>query len=250
MPSLASDGAYCPAVRNRTILSTLAVLAFAGSALAASSGTVSTTLTPNKVGKASTLSISATGPFSFTGLPKSAELLVQKGFKSSPKSVSVLCSSAQLAANNCPSKSKIGSGTAKATGTLGAFSEQDTIALTLYLGARQKPSDIASVDVIGQDSLFNATLHGSGRLFKSNGALELLFSQFPTPSNIPQGTKVTLDSLSLSAGASRTVKKHKHKVHYALIKNPPTCSGNWTGTFTLTFSNGTFTKALSTACKS
>jgi hypothetical protein len=241
-------------VRRRTILPILVALALAGSALASSAGTVSTTLTPNRVGKASTLSISATGPFSFTGLPKSAELLVQKGFKASPKSVSVLCSSSQLAANNCPSKSKIGSGTAKATGTLGPFSEQDTIALTLYLGARQQPSDIASVDIIGTDSVFDASLHGSGRLFKSNGQLELLFAQFPNPSNIPQGTKVTLDSLSLTAGASRTVKKgkraHRHKVHYALIKNPPTCSGNWTGTFTLTFSTGTFTKTLSPACTS
>jgi hypothetical protein len=215
---------------------------------------VSTTLTPNKVSKSSTLTISANGPFSFSGLPKSAELLVQKGFKSSAKSVPVLCTNAQASSITCPTKSKVGSGTAVATGTFGAFSQQDTIALSLFLGVRQQQHDIASVVVVGQDSVFHATLHGVGRLFKTSGGLELLFSQFPSVSSLPSGTSVTLNSLDLKAGASRTVTKgkgkHKHKVHYALITNPPTCSGQWTGSFTLTFSSGTFSKALSAACTS
>ncbi len=194
-------------MRIRLLLPTLVILACAGTALAASGGTVNTTLNPNKVSKASTLTISATGPFSFSGLPKSAELLVQKGFKSSAKAVSVLCTSAQASSNSCPSKSKVGSGKAVATGSYAGFTEQDNVTLTIYLGKRLKAGDIASVVVSGTDSIFNATLHGVGRLFMTGGQLELLFTQFPTPSGLPSGTKITLDSLQLTAGASRTVNR-------------------------------------------
>ena len=241
-------------MKTRITLPVVLALALAGSAAAATTGSVSGTLTPNKVGKASTLNVSATGPFSFSGQPQSAKFVTQKGFKSSPKSVRVLCSSSQESSGSCPSQSKIGSGTAQATGTLPPFPPQhDNITFTLYLGVPQQGGDIASVVIVGTDTYFKSTLHSVGRLFRSGRRLELLFTQFPTVSNIPAGTQVTLDKLQFTAGAKRTVKKgkrkHRHKVRYSLITNPSTCTGHWTGTLTLTFSNGTWTKSISTPCK-
>ena len=243
-------------MRYRSLLTILLTLALATTAAAATGGgTVTTTLKPNKVSKASTLTVDAKGPFSAQGLPKSAMLLVQKGFRSSPKSVRVLCTAKQANGNSCPAGSKIGTGSATATATFAGQTFHPNIALTLYLGKRQQAGDIASVVIIGtlQNSPISGTAHATGRLFKqSGGGLEILFDKLPS-FNVPPGATVTVNSLTLKAGAKRTVKqgkgRHKHKVRYSLITNPPTCSGRWTGTFTVTFSSGKLNTPLSTPCR-
>jgi hypothetical protein len=142
------------------------------------------------------------------------------------------------------------------TGTLLGQAVPDTVTFTLFLGAPKQAGDVGAVDITGSDTVLHQTITGSGRLFKAaGGGLDLLFDQFPTIA-LPAGTTVTVNSLSLSASATRTVtvkvgkRKHKHKkkVTYSLITNPSTCTGQWTGTATVTFASGPVTQSLSTPC--
>ena len=243
-------------MQYRLLLSLLAVAGLAGTA-AAASGTVSASLSPNKVSKPSGLTITATGPFSSSGLPKSVDIKVQKGFRSSPKSVRVLCTAAQASKNTCPKKSHIGSGTAKVTATFLGSTYHPTVALSLFLGKPQRKGDISSVVITGtlENSPYGngTTSSSTGRLFKrAGGGLELLFANLPNYT-LPPGVTVTLDSLQIKAKAIRTVKKgkrhHKHKVRYSLITNPAACNGTWTGSFTVTFSSGSQSSTLSSPCR-
>jgi hypothetical protein len=135
---------------------------------------------------------------------------------------------------------------ALATGTFGALSEQDTVNFTLFLGKRVRPGDIASVVLIGTDTLLHETASATGRLFiPAQRGLELLFSPLPT-FQLPPGTTVTLHKLTLKAGARRTAGRKR----YSLITNPRTCNGQWTGSFTATFPSGTFSKPLTATCRS
>jgi hypothetical protein len=97
----------------------------------------------------------------------------------------------------------------------------------------------------------------TGRLFKSNGGLEILFSTLPSIT-LPQGATVTLNSLDLSAKKVRSVTKmvrkhHKTKkvtTYYSLITNPKSCpAGTWFGTIKVTFQSGTINKTVGLACK-
>jgi hypothetical protein len=241
-------------MRKLFTFSALSALALAGTAAAASSPSISITLKPNKVKKNSTLTVNASGFPTETSLPTSIDFHVQKGFKTSVKSVSQLCNPS---ASSCPTASKIGSGTAQATGTIAGVSVNDTVNFTLFLGTPRQAGDVASVILTGSDTVLHQTASGSGRLFKdSSGGLELLFDKFPTVVGLPAGTQITLDSLSLTAGAKRTVKKKKTIHHkkvtvsttYSLITNPSTCSGSWTGSATVTFPSGPITVPLSTPC--
>jgi hypothetical protein len=230
-------------MRKLFALTVLTALAFTGAAAAAGGGTVSVALHPAGVSKRSHVTISASG-FTETSLPTRAEIHIQKGFKTSLKSVAELCANPSA----CPSASQIGSGTAQVTASTIIGQVTDTVNFTLYLGRRQVAGDIASVIVTGRDARYGITASGSGRLLKdSSGGLELLVDHFPTIQN-PAVSSVTLNSLSLTAGAIRTVKKHHRKVTYSLITNPSTCSGHWTGTATVTFPNAQSSNSLSIPC--
>lgn len=241
-------------MRKLLILSSLIGLVLASTAAAAGSASISISLHPDKVKKNSSLTVDASGFPTESSLPTSAEFQVQKGFKASVKAVSKLCSPS---ASSCPAASKIGTGVAQATGSFLGESIGDTVNFMLYLGTPKHSGDIASVILIGSDTLLHQSASGSGRLFKdSAGGLELLFDQFPTIQGIPAGTQITLNSLSFSASKTRTVKKKVRRHHkkvtvkttYSLLTNPSTCSGTWTGSATITFATGPVTQALSTPC--
>jgi hypothetical protein len=237
-------------MRKRLLLVPLAASTCAAVA-AAATGTVTVTLKPNEVSAASAATVIAKGPFpTVSGFPKSAMLEVQDGFKSSAKSVAVLCTNADEKSGNCPSKSKVGSGSANVTGTYSFFTQQDTIELALFLGVPRHSGDIASVEVEGHDTDFGQSAHVVGRLFVPHeGGLELLFSQLPT-FKAPAGTKITLNKLTLTAHAVRTVASGAHTVRYSLIKNPATCNGHWSGSVKVTFTSGSLSRSLSVACTS
>jgi hypothetical protein len=228
-------------------LSALTCLLLAGAAAAAGGGTVSIGLHPDKVNRHSKLTISASG-FSETSLPRSAVVLVQRGFKVSARSVSRLCTNPSA----CPAASTIGTGTAQVTGTLLGLAVPDTVNLTLYLGKPTRAGDIASVIVAGRDTEFGLTATGRGRLFKdSTRRLELLFDQFPSVQGLPSGTSITLNSLTLTAGATRTVMRHHKRVTFSLITNPSRCTGHWSGRATVTFPNqAPVSQSLRTPCVS
>jgi hypothetical protein len=224
-------------MRKALALSAAITLAFAAAAVAAGP-TVQVTVTPDTPSAHSTLKISATGPFSQSGLPKSLELTAQKGFRSSAKSVPVLCNSRSSkvtsnSPNPCPANSKIGSG--KVVVNAGFPFGIQTAPFTLYLGKPRQTGDIASIVLSG--TVAGMTENVAGRLFKaSNGSIEILFKKLPSA---PSGVK--FKRLSLSA--------HAVNGGHSLITNPASCSrGHWTGSFTLTFSSGTVSKQTSIPC--
>jgi hypothetical protein len=252
-----------------TVATALAAALGGASMAQAATGAATATLTPSKVSAASSAAISITGVGTFStsglaGLPSSVELLLQPGFASSAKSVSIPCAASQASTNTCPSASKIGSGSVG----LSLFGTPITVPVTLYLGPPLQAGDIASVILIG--TFQGANLNISGRLFTpAQGGLEVLLSSFPS---IP----LTLNSLSVSLYAAQTVTttttktvirtvftgkgKHRHKKKvkkkikksvktvYSLITNPPTCSGTWTGSAILTYTSGSDILPLSAPC--
>ena len=238
----------CKLCKTLLSASPLALLVSATAAAAAGSATISIALRPDKVKKHSTVSVSSSGFPTEGSMPTSAELQVQKGFKTNVKSVSQLCDPHQ---SSCPSASKIGSGTAQVTGTYLGMSAQDTVNFTLYLGKPKQAGDIASVVISGSDTRYDYAARGSGRLFKNSaGGLELLFDQFPTAQGLPPGVSITLNSLNFTAGATHIVKRHHGKKTYSLITNPSTCNGHWTGSGSVTFANGqTASQDFNTPCK-
>ena len=227
-------------MRKALALSAVITLSFAAVAVAAGP-TFKVTVTPDTPSAQSTLTGSATGPYSHSGLPKSLALTVQKGFESSAQSVPVLCNSKSSkvtsnSPNPCPARSKIGSG--KVVGTVSGFGQQ-TVPFTLYLGKPTHKGDIASVVISATLPIVGSTENAVGRLFKAtDGSIEVLFSKLPSA---PSGVKITADRLNLSA--------HAVDGTHSLVTNPPTCSrGHWTGSFTLTFSSGTVSKTTSIPC--
>jgi hypothetical protein len=245
-------------MRRAPTLAGLVPLGLVAVAAAASSGSVSIMLSPDRPSAAAALTVTAHGPFpQASGTLTSTKLTTQEKFTSSPKSVAVLCTAAQETGDSCPAASKIGAGTATVTvsDAAGTFSRQDTLTFNMFLGVPVDAGDIASVNISGTDSLLHQSGHATGRLFTAPaGGLELLFDRLPSYS-LPPGTKVTLDQLSFRAHAVRTVGNRKHRggrrrVRYSLITNPPQCAGAWHATLTLSFSGGaTDSRVLSVACQ-
>jgi hypothetical protein len=221
----------------------VAMICLGVSPAVAQDGSVHVALSPDRPSAASTLKVDAQGPFKqpANGRVTSVRLKVQKGFMSSAKSVATLCKSTQAQSGSCPSESQVGSGSALVHGEVNGISGQDTISFKLFLAVPIRRGDIASVVLEGSDTVFHKTGHTRGRLFQpAGGGLLLLFNV--GTSSAPKNAKVTLDRLTLKAGAVRTVavrrNDHGRQVKYSLITNPPRCAGSWQGAVILTFSSG------------
>jgi hypothetical protein len=261
-PTIAPHHAYFGSVRRALAFSGLVAAVSAATALAAAAGTVSLTLSPSKAGRQSSVHLLAQGPFAgVSGVATSVVVDAARGFKADPRSVSMLCTAAQASARSCPAASRIGHGDIKThvTTSIGVGSGDYDIAATSYLAPRQQAGDIAAVVLLAsaQTGAGPQTFDTTGRLLKPASGpygLELRFDNFPTPkSPIPGVTfAVTINSIELFTGASRTVKtgngKHRKTTTYALFTNPATCRGRWTGKFTAAFATGTLTRKLTTAC--
>lgn len=224
---------------------------------AAEDGSVQVTLSPDRPAAASTLQVTARGPFKApqaSGQVTSIRLEVQRGFRSSAKSVAALCSSSKAESGTCPAESEVGSGSAVVTGQVNGISGQDTINFKLFLAVPTDTGDIASVVIEGSDTVFHKSGHTRGRLLQAaNGDLALVFKL--GQSSAPNGAQITLDRLTLKAGAVRraVIRRHGHRHHveYSLIRNPPSCSGSWHGAVVVTFSSGAQnTRSVTAACSS
>jgi len=232
-------------VRRLLLIIVVTTVAWAGTASAAGGAAVVTKLTPNRISAASTASVSITG-LSAAGLPSSVELLLQRGFSTSAKSVSVLCKAGQASSSTCPSASQIGT----AAAGVSLFGTPLAVPLKLFLSEPSKAGDIASVILSGSED--GISLNVSGRLFvPRRRGLELLFAAFPS-------APVTLDSLAFYVHATRTTtskgkREHGHrktvKTQHSLITNPSSCTGSWTGTVTLSYSSGSESLPFSAPCK-
>ncbi len=223
-----------------------AELAVATGTASAASGTVNVTLQPDRAGAASTLHVSAQGPFaSQSQLPTQVEGLFARGFKADPRSTKAKCSSGS-GGGRCPSASQIGAGEAvfHVTTSVGVGSGDYTASFKLFLGPPAQTGDVASV--VLQGSLAGNQFTTRGRLFKLGSGpygLELV-ADLPREQPPPGVTvTATLEKLTLTAGAKRKVsskrRHHRGSRTHSLITNPSSCAqGSWPGQLVEVFSDG------------
>ena len=222
---------------RRSILAVAATLI----ALAAAAPALATTLSlsPNVAGKASQTSIDISFDQNADN-PSSVVTRVARGFRLDTRALPVKCSRAQADSNKCPSKSRIGGGTADLTVTSVFFPPTHlTATLDLFLAPPPQAGDLAGVVAHFKEpqSSQEGSIVGRVRPEASGQyGLDLIFDGFGTSFNPPQGVKVHVDRFQASFGGQhRTVRKRvkRHgktrvrKVRYDLIKNPATCPGSW-----------------------
>ncbi len=240
-------------------------------ALAAVSGTVTASVTPNKPKAGSSIQATASNFTPTSSLPTSLTITLQKGFttavdkRNRADSVKVLCTPAQESSDACPTESQVGQGSASVTvsGALPPTSITQAINLTFFLGEAPAASKCpASVDAVFQSASLG-TQHAIGTLCRYQGGLQLSFTNLPSYSTlIPSGFTVALNKLTIAAGAftiTTTKKKGKRhrkarhkKVRNYLLNNPAKCpsSGAWSGSFSIAFgASGTTTQPISLACQ-
>ena len=259
------------------LITTLAVVGTAGYAVAAPSGTVTASVSPNTPNAGSSVQATASNFTSGSGLPSKLVITVQKGFttavdkRNRADSVKVLCTPTQEQNDSCPAESRIGQGQADATisGPVPGEAVSQDIQFVMFLGEAPAGSTCpASVEIVFKAGAQTPSEHAIGTLCKYLGGLQLTFDNLPTYSSIiPSGFTATLNKLTFGAGAStttkvttkKTVRRHGKRVtvkstrtiHNYLLNNPGSCpsSGSWTGTLAVTFQSGTDTQPLSLACR-
>jgi len=159
------------------------------------------------------------------------------GFKLDRRAVATRCGEQQAKLNECPRKSKIG------TGTLGIIVHRPDrvneveFEIVLYHGRGTKI--LAVTDFIGIRVV-------PGRLTESGG-VRLTFNPLPTPPEIP-GVAITYEFKGVSArlGATRKVirrvgpRRLRRTFRYSLVRTPKACDGgSWAAAATLGFPDAT-----------
>lgn len=224
-------------IRLRTALPLVLAgcLAAAGPASADATGTA----TPARAGGTmTTLSwvVDGLAPPVSARIPRSLAVTAP-GFSLDRRAVAKRCSELQAKLNECPRKSKIG------TGTLGIIVHRPAgvnpleFDIVLYHGKGTKV--LAVTDFIGIRVV-------PGRLTNA-GRVRLTFDPLPTPPEIP-GVQVTYEfkGVSVRLGAKRKVVKRvgarrvRRTFRYSLLRTPEQCDGgSWAATATLGFPDGT-----------
>jgi hypothetical protein len=210
-------------------------LATAGTASADATGSA----TPAGAGgNATTLSWAVDGltPPVSARIPRSL-VVTAPGFKLDRRAVATRCGELQAKLNECPKKSKIG------TGTLGIIVHRPAgvneleFDIVLYHGKGTKI--LAVTDFIGIRVV-------PGQL-TSAGGVRLTFDPLPTPPEIP-GVQITYEfkGVSVTLGAKRRVVKRvgprrtRRTFRYSLVRTPKKCAGgSWAATATLGFPDNT-----------
>lgn len=189
-------------------------------------------------GKATTLAWDVDGlaPPVSGRIPRSL-VVVAPGFELDRRAVAKRCSPLQAKLNECPKKSKIG------TGALGIVVHRPdrvneiTFDIVLYHGKNSKV--LAVTDFIGIRVV-------PGRLIESGG-VRLSFDPLPTPPDIP-GIEITYEfkGVSVRLAAKRKVVKRvgpqrrRRTFRYSLVRTPTSCkAGSWAATAKLGFPDGT-----------
>ena len=217
----------------------------------AQEGEVKVTLDPPAAGKASRLSLEASGRAVSSGqqAPRSISLLIARGFRFDSRARGARCNEEQRKRLACPEASKIGAGTAdgEATFLLQRFTFSATI--EVFLADKVQRGDVAGIAVVVREPRSGRNGSGRGRLLASSDPAyghELRFDELPV-AQAPAGARAELKRLQLTIGARRTVRrkvtvrrkragnrrgKRKRrrvvrKVRYDLIRNPRACAGSW-----------------------
>jgi hypothetical protein len=225
-----------PRIRLRAALP----LALAGCLVTAASASAQTgSATPAVAGgKATTVGWAVDGlaPPVSGRIPRSL-VVAAPGFKLDRRAVAKRCRELQAKLNECPKKSKIGTGTLTIIVHRPAGVNEVTFDIVLYHGKGTRV--LAVTEFIGIRVV-------PGQLTKSSG-VRLTFDPLPTPPEIP-GVQIgyQFKGVSASLGAKRKVVKRvrprrkRRTFRYSLVRTPKTCDwGSWAATATLGFPDGT-----------
>jgi hypothetical protein len=186
-------------------------------------------------------------------IPRSL-VVAAPGFKLDRRAVAKRCGEQQAKLNECPKKSKVGTGTLTILVHLppnapgGAGVNERVFDVVLYHGKGEKV--YAVIDFVGIRVV-------PSRLTQSGG-VRLTFDPLPEPPEIP-GLEIGYEfkGVSVQLGAKRTVVKRvgrhgqRRKFRYSLVRTPEKCmGGSWAASAMLGFPDGT-TLALPTpmACR-
>lgn len=212
------------------------------------------TLDPPKAKQGSTLKLVLDGAgLGDTGgrPPTSIRLLTQAGFAFDARAVKGRCTPG---ATSCRADAKIGSGSAQAAYSFIGLTGTTTASAEAFLTEPQQAGDLAGVVVVADIPELGRKLSFNGRVLRaaapSEAGLELRFDGLLSGAGIPAGVSVTLQRLTIEAGAARTTTKTrtvrrrgkrvkvKVKTKRSLITNPKRCSGAWTARGIVTLGNG------------
>jgi hypothetical protein len=179
-------------------------------------------------------------------IPRSL-VVTAPGFKLDRRAIAKRCSELKAKLNECPRKSKIGTGTLTIVVHRPDRVNEVTFDVVLYQGKGTRI--LAVTDFIGIRVI-------PGRLTAAGG-VRLSFDPLPEPPIIP-GITITYEFKGVSArlGTSRKVvrrvgPRHKRRaVRYSLVRTPNKCNTNgWPASATLGFPDGSSTRlATPMAC--
>jgi hypothetical protein len=216
-------------------------LALAGCLVPAASATADQTASATPAvagGKATTVAWAVDGlaPPVSGRIPRSL-VVKAPGFELDRRAVAKRCRELQAKLNECPKKSKIGTGVLTIIVHRPDRINEVAFDVVLYHGKGTKV--LAVTDFIGIRVV-------PGRLTKSGG-VRLTFDPLPTPPEIP-GVQISYQfkGVSVSFGVKRKVVKRigprrlRRTFRYSLVRTPKKCDGgSWAATATLGFPDGT-----------
>jgi hypothetical protein len=235
-------------------------LALPAGAPAQPAGEANVSLAPAVAGKASRLSVTASGQATNTGqqAPSSISVLVVRGFKVDTRARGALCSDDQRKALNCPAGSKIGTGLAEGEASFLLQRIPFRATIEAFLMRPLQRGDIAGVAVVVREQNTGRQGAGRGRILpvRAGGpfGLELRFDELGTR-QLPVGASATLNRFELSVAAHRTVRRKRtirkrvrtrhgirirrkrvvRKRRHDLLRNPKACAGTWPYQVRVTF---------------
>ena len=169
-------------------------------------------------------------------IPRSL-VVTAPGFRLDRRAVAKRCRELQAKLNECPRKSKIGTGTLTIIVHRPDRVNEVEFRIVLYYGKDTKI--LAVTDFIGIRVV-------PGRLTESGG-VRLTFNPLPTPPEIP-GVAITYEFKGVSArlGATRKVirrvgpRRLRRTFRYSLVRTPKACDGgSWAAAATLGFPDAT-----------
>jgi hypothetical protein len=231
---------------RRIVLLTIA--AFLGIAAPAAAQATSAA-TPDGAGRASKLQFDLDGAGIGGRLP-SALQLTAPGFRVDLRAVAKRCSEQSAKLNECPRRSRIGTGLLLIGVTTAGQTRDARIDVKVYLQSRTK---ILAVAYVFGWQVIPATLNTAG-------GLDVRLDPLPTGAAFPNVT-YALEHVSFDFTAKRVIKHRKvrrvggrrrvtiKKRRVQLVHNPSTCDASWPSSLTVTFQDGTVTPlAAPTPC--
>lgn len=238
-------------MRPRILRTAVATLAVAASAAAAATASAA----PGAPGQPAhvTFSVNATAP-PISGTIPTSLAFAAPGFTFDPKAVAKRCTHEQAILDECPAKSRIGTGVldVHVVDAQENTNREAHLSLDIYL---QTNTRVLAVAFIGGPKVVPA------KISTSKGVV-LSFNPLPAIPPFP-GLSLTLDSINLNVGTSQTVVTRKRqkvgkktktvttRKRYDLLHNPSQCTGSWPASVSLGFANGTSaTVANPIACSS